>query len=197
MLHVAHQRVFQRRIRVLARHIADLLPQQARVLDVGAGDGSVARLVMDRRPDVTIRGVDVLARAESHIAVELFDGTHLPHGDRAFDAAMMVDVLHHAADQEALLREMVRVVKHSVIIKDHVVQGALAQPTLAFMDWVGNARYGVSLPYAYWTAERWASAFRDLGLRVAERRTHLGLYPWPASLVFDRDLHFIARLERS
>ena len=197
MLDAAHGRVFARRIRVLAGHIAALLPRDATVLDVGAGDGQVARLVMDQRPDVKIRGVDVMARATSHIPVEIFDGTHLPHEDREFDAAMMVDVLHHAADQHALLKEMVRVVKSTVVIKDHLADGFLARPTLAFMDWVGNARYGVSLPYSYWTSSQWTQSFSALGLRVAEWRDALGIYPWPASMAFDRKLHFVAKLERT
>jgi len=197
MLAKAHGLVFNRRVRVLARHLTEMLPRNATVLDVGAGDGMIARAVMNARPDLTIRGVDVLARAASHIPVTLFDGTTIPHGDGEFDAAMMVDVLHHAADQRRLLSEMRRVVKRTIVIKDHVVQGALARPTLAFMDWVGNARYGVSLPYSYWNAAEWNRAFADLTLTVAERRTSIGLYPWPASMVFGRRLHFIARLERT
>lgn len=197
MLAKAHGLVFSRRVRVLATHLAEMLPRNATVLDVGAGDGMIARVVMNARPDLTIRGVDVLARAESHIPVTLFDGTTIPHADGEFDAAMMVDVLHHASDQRRLLSEMRRVVKRTIVIKDHVVQGALARPTLAFMDWVGNARYGVSLPYSYWTAAEWDRAFAELKLTVAERRTDVGLYPWPASAVFGRGLHFVARLERN
>ena len=195
MLDKAHGMVFSRRVRVLSRHLAEMLPRNATVLDVGAGDGMIARLVMDARPDLTIRGVDVLARKESHIAVTLFDGSTIPYGDGEFDAAMMVDVLHHAAQQQRLLSEMRRVVKRAIVIKDHVVRGFLARPTLALMDWVGNARYGVSLPYSYWTTAQWERAFADLHLRVAEERTSLGLYPWPASMLFGRGLHFIARLE--
>ena len=197
MLDKAHGLVFSRRVRVLSRHIAEMLPKNASVLDVGSGDGLIALLVMQQRPDVKIRGVDVLARETSHIPVTLFDGKTLPFSDKEFDAAMMVDVLHHAADQQRLLSEMRRVVKHSIVIKDHVVQGLFAWRTLAFMDWVGNARYGVSLPYAYWTQGEWDRAFADLKLSVAEKRTSLGIYPWPASVVFGRGLHFVARLERS
>ena len=197
MLAKAHGVVFSRRVRVLARHLADMLPRNATVLDVGAGDGMIARLVMDQRPDLTIRGVDVLARETSHIPVTLFNGTTIPFGDREFDAAMMVDVLHHAEQQQRLLSEMHRVVKRSIVIKDHVVQGLLARETLAFMDWVGNARHGVSLPYAYWTPDQWKEAYTRAGLAVVARRDHLGLYPWPASAVFERRLHFIAALERT
>lgn len=196
MLGSAHQRlVYGRRIQVLARHLTELLPPNATVLDVGSGDGLLASRVMAARPDLQIRGVDVLMRPESFIPVQQFDGVHLPFANREFDAAMMVDVLHHASEQDALLHEMARVVKRAVVIKDHVVQGFMAHPTLRFMDWVGNVRHGVALPYSYWTEERWQRSFATAGLRTASRRDHLGLYPWPASLLFERGLHFVAVLE--
>jgi ubiquinone/menaquinone biosynthesis C-methylase UbiE len=194
MLDLAHRRVYGRRIRVLAGHLADLLPRDARVLDVGSGDGLLARRVMDLRPDLRIEGVDVLARPTSHIPVTLFDGVTLPFATGEFDAVMMIDVLHHASEQDALLGETARVARHSVVIKDHVLTGLFAKRTLAFMDWVGNARHGVALPYNYWTERRWRAAWEQLGLRVATRRDHLGLYPWPASLVFERGLHFVVAL---
>lgn len=197
MLGATHQAlVYGRRIRVLTRHMADLLPRDARVLDVGSGDGLLARRVMELRPDVSIRGVDVLARPTSHIPVMMFDGVKLPFPDRSFDAVMMVDVLHHASQQDALLAEMARVTRGVVIIKDHLVQGLLAQPTLRFMDWVGNVRHGVALPYAYWSRDRWQQAFDAARLRVTHWRGALGLYPFPASLLFDRHLHFVSVLER-
>jgi SAM-dependent methyltransferase len=196
MLDHAHGRVvYGRRISVLARHLREMLPHSASVLDVGAGDGLLASRILATRPDLRIRGVDVMIRPESHIPVELFDGVRLPFADREFDVVMMIDVLHHATDQRALLAETARVARRAVVIKDHVVQGALARPTLSFMDWVGNARHGVALPYAYWTAAEWRQRLAEAGLRPKDRRDHLALYPWPASLVFDRGLHFIALLE--
>lgn len=195
ILDTTHQRVYGRRIRVLASHLAELLPRDASVLDVGAGDGLLARMVMDRRPDLRIRGVDVMLRPTSHIPVDRFDGVRLPFDAGAFDAVMMVDVLHHAANQDALLAETARAATRAVVIKDHVLTGVFAQQTLAFMDWVGNARHGVALPYAYWTEAQWRSGFERNGLRPVIRRDHLGLYPWPASLLFERSLHFLAVLE--
>jgi SAM-dependent methyltransferase len=126
--------------------------------------------------------------------VRRFDGLAIPHADRSFDAVMLVDVLHHAVDPGALLGEAARVARESVIIKDHSLSGVLAGPTLRFMDWVGNAHHGVVLPYNYWPPARWSEAFETLGLRVEFRTANLGLYPLPAGWIFDRDLHFIAKL---
>jgi hypothetical protein len=108
-----------------------------------------------------------------------------------------VDVLHHTDDPMVLLREAVRVTRRTVVIKDHDRSGLLAAPTLRLMDRVGNARFGVHLPYTYWPRRRWLEAFDVLDLRVTVWETRLGLYPWPAVLVFGRSLHFLARLARS
>ena len=196
MIGSAHQHlVHGRRVEVLARHLADLLPRDSSVLDVGAGDGHLADRVAQLRPDLRLIGVDVLVRAGARIPVQPFDGTRLPFDDNGVDAVMMIDVLHHASDQQTLLRETARVAKRRVVIKDHMVRGPLARPTLRFMDWVGNARHGVALPYAYWSEDQWREAFDRFGLRVTARRDQLGLYPWPASMLFERGLHFMAALE--
>lgn len=187
--------VARRRARALANHLAALLPAHASVLDVGCGDGLVPHLVLERRPDLHIRGIDVLVRPVTHVPVEPFDGRTLPAADRSVDAVMFVDVLHHAADPLGLLREGVRVARACLAIKDHLRQGILAAPTLRLMDRVGNARYGVTLPYTYWTPAEWRAAWEQLGLHVVEWRTRLGLYPGPIDWIFGRALHFLARVE--
>lgn len=186
--------VFARRIRILAGHFAELAPAGARVLDVGCGDGQLDRLLLASRPDLRLEGIDVLVRPETAIPVRPFDGRTIPCADKSVDAVMFVDVLHHTEDPAILLREAARVARHAVLIKDHRLDGALAGPTLRFMDRVGNAKHGVVLPYNYWPERRWRAAFDEIGLAVERWIERPGLYPWPASLVFERSLHFIARL---
>jgi SAM-dependent methyltransferase len=168
------QYVHTRRGRTLSRQIAPLLPP-GRVLDVGCGDGSLDHLIMQRRTDIQISGIDLLVRGETRIPVTGFDGRRVPHGDGSFDAVIFVDVLHHTEDPMILLREAARVARRAVIIKDHTRDGWLAGPTLRLMDYVGNARHGVALPYNYWPRRRWLEAFDELALRVGhwEHDLHL------------------------
>jgi SAM-dependent methyltransferase len=142
-----------------------------------------------------MRGIDTLIRKETFIPVDAYDGYRIPFADKSFDTVLFVDVVHHADNGAQLLREAVRVAKKSIVLKDHALKGILAKPTLAFMDWIGNAPHGVALPYNYWTEEHWRSEFENLRLTVAEWRTALGLYPPPFRWLFERQLHFIARLD--
>lgn len=190
-----HERfVLGRRVRVIAHHLAALVPQGSDVLDVGAGDGAVAHALLLERPDLRAEGIDVLVREKTHIPVRPFDGTHIPAEPRSVGTVMLVDVLHHTDDPGAMLREAARVARDAIVVKDHLVQGVLARPTLRFMDRVGNARHGVRLPYNYLTRAQWNEAFAVAGLRVDRWIPALGLYPRPASWLFDRALHFATRL---
>jgi len=189
--------VHNRRVRVLSDHLAELIPQDARVLDVGCGDGLLAHLIMQKIPSVEIKGIDVLVRSQAHIPVDEFDGQVIPHADASFDVVMFVDVLHHTEDPMILLREAVRVASKAIAIKDHTCNGLFAGSTLRFMDQIGNARYGVALPYNYWSQQRWFEAFHTLDLTIAAWKKDLGLYPRPANWIFGRSLHFIALLDFS
>lgn len=197
-LNLVHERaVFGRRVRVLAGEIAAAIPTGGDVLDLGAGDGSIAAAVMAVRPDLKFSGVDVMLRPVRRIEVALYDGKRLPFADQSFDYVTIVDVLHHTEDPAEVLAEAARVARLGVVVKDHRREGILAGPTLRLMDWVGNRGHDVVLPYNYLSDAEWDVALGRAGLSRASETRRLGLYPVPFGWVFDRGLHYIARLVRT
>jgi SAM-dependent methyltransferase len=186
------QLVARRRIERLAQHLSARLPQNARVLDVGCGDGYLASRILSLRADLHLEGIDVLARKRAAIPVGLYDGSTIPVESGSYNVVMLVDVVHHAVDPHRLLQEAARVASDKLVVKDHFADAIWAHSTLRLMDWFGNSHQGVNLPYNYWTEAQWRESLAQIGLSIEWRARRLGLYPWPASLLFDRSLHFVA-----
>ena len=187
--------VHRGRVEVLAEEIAALLPRDATVLDVGSGDGLLAVEVMRLRPDVSIDGLEVMARPNAHIPVRIFDGHAIPAADGEYDVVMIVDVLHHLNNQAELMAELARVAKHHVVIKDHLADGFGSWPLLRFMDYIGNRHAGVALPYKYLRKSEWHTIFAGAGLTIGAWNERIQLYPWFANWLFGRRLHFCARVD--
>lgn len=192
----AHEKlVFNRRVQVLVEQIGALLPQGSEMLDVGTGDGQIAKMVGEQQVGTTVTGIDIMERETTHIPVTLFDGTTIPMDDNSVDVVTFVDVLHHTDDPQVLISEASRVARKFVIIKDHLSENALDHITLRAMDWVGNAPHGVVLPYNYAPRRDWDNWFETAGLETDKFVTAIPLYPAPLSWIFGRKLHFIARLD--
>lgn len=195
ILGMAHNRlVFRRRIVVLAEHLGAMIPPGSRILDIGCGDGTLDRLLMERSGDIQIEGAEILPREGCAIPCRAFDGLKLPFPDKSFDGCMFVDVLHHAPDAAAILREARRVASKFILIKDHLAESRFAHLRLRFMDWVGNRPHGVSLPYNYFSERQWAGMFQDVCLERESTEKEIPLYPPPFSWVFGTGLHYISKL---
>jgi SAM-dependent methyltransferase len=187
--------VSSRRCQRLSRALAGLIgDQEVGGLDIGCGDGAIAKQIESLLPRVKFTGADVIVRADALVEVIKYDGMNLPFEDKSFDFSMLVDVLHHTQQPALVLKEAARVTRSFIVIKDHYCENARDQAILAFMDWVGNRAHGVALPYNYQSRASWEGIFAACDLNKEEVVEALNLYPFPFSLIFERGLHFAARL---
>jgi SAM-dependent methyltransferase len=183
----------------LTDYVSRLLPPQGpcSLLDVGAGDGSLGAALQAFRPGTTVVGLEVALRTATRPGVRMvrFDGRRIPFADGSFDVALLSNVLHHAGDPLALLIEVRRVARKRIIIKDHLTRGALDDAKLAFLDVLGNLRFGAQVSAKYLSQERWSKLFA--AVPGATARTYQGL-PFRAGLlemVFGNRLEVIFSLE--
>jgi len=197
------------RIDVLAQHVVryveSLVPQgPVRCIDIGCGDMTLAEAIQERAPRTDWTCIDVHDLPE-HLRDDArwrkygrFDGRTVPHGDAAFDVAMLCDVLHHApADAARLLAEAGRVARH-VLVKDHFEYGPYSRTMLRLMDFVGNWGYGIGIPERYFTREGFAGLVAEQRLVISALDCGLEIYqhlPVVGTLLRP-DWQFIAVLRR-
>ncbi|WP_448701695.1 class I SAM-dependent methyltransferase [Mucilaginibacter sp. AW1-3] len=94
------------------------------ILEVGAGDGSILKLLSDSGFAQQYSAVEISESGVERIrslnipqlkTVQVFDGYHLPFGDEEFDLVILSHVLEHVEHERMLLRELRRVAKMCLI----------------------------------------------------------------------------------
>jgi ubiquinone/menaquinone biosynthesis C-methylase UbiE len=109
-----------------AQHIIDVCKGHTFncVLEVGAGDGSILKLLSEQNFAPKYAAVEISESGVARIKslnikglnlVGVFDGYHLPFGDDEFDLVILSHVLEHVEHERLLLRELKRVAKMCLI----------------------------------------------------------------------------------
>jgi len=92
------------------------------VVEVGAGEGRVTERLVERFPDATVIGLDLLdddlAGDWSDLGLPMFfgDATRLPFADRSIDLVVGLEVLEHVPGPDAAIREIARVCRRTAVL---------------------------------------------------------------------------------
>jgi ubiquinone/menaquinone biosynthesis C-methylase UbiE len=112
------------------------------VLDVGCGTGATLAAVLEARPEVRARGIDLSPRmvelARSRLGdraeVQVADAEHLPFADGSADLVLCVDSFHHYPQPAAALAEIHRVTRPGgVLVMGEWRVNAVLRP---LMNWL-------------------------------------------------------------
>ncbi|RLB46337.1 MAG: SAM-dependent methyltransferase [Deltaproteobacteria bacterium] len=188
------------RVRRVAQALAPLITEAGgahSLLDVGCGDGTIAATVGRTVGAERVVGLDVALRDQVAIDAYAYDGGLLPFDDDSFDVVLLADVLHHATDPLALMRECLRVATVGVALKDHLAFGPLSARLLTLMDHVGNAAAGVAVRGRYFALDEWFALVRRAGGRLTVMRWPLQIHDLPWRLVTRSELQFAALIEHA
>ena len=108
---------FRARNELIAWAISRYFPDAASFFEIGCGTGFVLRGLHERHPELALAGgepftggLDVARSRLPDVPLYRVDGTNLPFEDE-FEVIGAFDVLEHVEDDEAMLRELSRVVK--------------------------------------------------------------------------------------
>ncbi len=140
--------------RFLAPHLTKI---EGDVLDVGCGEMPFRSLI---GAEARYTGLDVPEAASFGMSqnpdIAFFDGEYIPFPDASFDHVLCTEVLEHAENPEALIREMHRVLR----------RGGTLLATIPFAARVHHAPHD----YHRFTRYRLAILFRDFQMaEISER----------------------------
>lgn len=192
-LHGGH--IFPRRVSAIVEAILPLL-DAGLVLDVGSGDGSLAQLLMQQRPEIKIFGLEVGIRPITAVPTVCYGESNFPFSDGSFSTVICVDMLHHTQDPALVLRECLRVARNRVVVKDHLQANPIDTAFLRFLDWVGNVSHGVELPYLYFTHAQWDELVRNLGAKEVHHKSSIPrMYPPLFQRLLGEGIQFVSAIQ--
>ena len=169
-------RLMQRRGRAKWRWIRMHVPLPERVLDLGAGEGYVGLAAYQEGAAVQL--ADVVDFNRTDLPHQLLAGNELPFGDDAFDATLLVFVLHHVERPGALLEEARRVTEGPLVVIESVVETPWDRWWLPRADrWANRLRSGGAMReqeehVTFRSVAEWRGVFArlELGVTAEERR---------------------------
>ena len=148
-----------------------------RILDLGAGDGLLAKQIASRmKKDVVL--VDVVDYNFTKLPLLLYaqDGI-IPLGDKSVDTTICYAVLHHSDDPVHVLKEATRVTSKRLILLEGYIEKEGILITNAFIDWYFNRVIrdaDINVPFNYAKLDDWREILSSFGFNVIESK-YLGI----------------------
>lgn len=165
------------------------IPEKSRILDLGGGWGFYDKPLRDRGHEHLV--VDVVRPGYQKAPVVIYDGSRIPFPDRSFDVTLLVTVLHHVTDPEALLKEVRRVTRWKVVLIEDLYHHGLGRLWTICRDRMLNLEL-LDHPHQFRKQDAWTVFFRGQGF---EQESFRKIYTWLAGFRILNGLYIFNRTE--
>jgi 2-polyprenyl-3-methyl-5-hydroxy-6-metoxy-1,4-benzoquinol methylase len=153
-----------RRVKEIVENISPYIPVKAQVIDIGTGNGLVAEKISQKK-DAKVTLIDVVDLNISRFPVKIFNGKLIPFEDKRFDIALLIDVIHHAEDEKALIKEAFRVAK-KIIISEEVHRDRIKNFLTNIGDNIQIILYGMPLGIHSRDKKDWLDFLKNFSPKV-------------------------------
>jgi SAM-dependent methyltransferase len=198
IFHLHHEAIHVPRGERIAHGMAELAEgaRGGAMLDIGCGNGLLARRIAEIAGADTVRGVDVMVRDDTSVPVAHYDGERLPFDDASYDLITICDVLHHAKDPLAVVKDAMRVLRPGgrIVIKDHFRLGTVSNAVLLAMDMLGNYSTGVLVRGTYLSPPEWVDLVASAGGRIDKLVWPFVVHSLPWRIVTRSEYQFLMRV---
>jgi len=151
------------------RLIEPWLSHQTSLLEIGSGPGSV--LMEFRDAGYQMDALDVSDSSfDASLTPVLYDGARMPFEDGAYDTALLLTVLHHIEDPDAVLAEAARVAGRVIIIED-VYDTPWQRKYTKVADSITNLEF-FGHPHSNRSDSEWRETFAKHDLRLIHGAVH-------------------------
>jgi ubiquinone/menaquinone biosynthesis C-methylase UbiE len=116
----------------------------------------------------------------------IYNGEKLPFDDLAFDTTLLITVLHHTPDPDAVLQEAIRVSARRIVVMEDIYTNPFQKYLTWFTDSLVNMEF-VGHPHTNRSDKQWQATFSKMGLKLVGKETF-------RTLVFFRQVIYV--LER-
>lgn len=166
-----------KRAEIIIEKISRWIGKNDKILDIGCGEGTIAKKLINKGYQVT--PLDVANKCRyPEIKPIIYDGKHLPFPNDSFDTTLLLTVLHHTSDPLMLIKEAKRVSKEIIIMED-VYTNFLEK----MLTWIGCSLFNheiVKHPHSNKRDEEWREAFDKLELKASTFCSYRQLFFfWP------------------
>lgn len=177
MINLLIRKIIRRRSNIVVNRISPYIKHSKKIIDIGSGTGDVAFLLIKEGKNVTPVDVDDF-HGPRFIKTTIYDGKTVSFPNRSFDTALLLMVLHHTPNPEAVFAEAGRVAREVVVIET-----SFTNPIHKFFTVVSDAIGNFRLE-AFWnsykTDKEWRTFFEKHGFTIKDSHKY-----------FDRNLRII------